>query len=152
MRYNLDELDRKIINLLQENARMKNSEIAQKLGKPTSTIYERVKKLEKAGVIKGYRAVVDPRKVGYEIVGFILGEPRYTEDLDWEEVGRKLAKIPGVQEVYFLTGQDDYLLKLRAKDSDDYSRITQEAAKILSKNARGMLCPKVLLEESKIEL
>ncbi len=152
MAYELDELDKQILNLLQENARMKNSEIAQRLGKPTSTIYERIKKLEKEGIIKGYKAVIDYEKVGYKIVGFILGEPKYTEDLDWVEVGKKLARIPGVQEVYFLTGQDDYLLKLRARDSDDYSRITQEAAKILSKNARGMLCPKVLLEESRIEL
>jgi Lrp/AsnC family leucine-responsive transcriptional regulator len=67
----INEIDRKIVTLLQQDARLSNAALAKKVGLTTSTVHERVKKLERKGVIKGYVAVVDPEALGKPITAFI---------------------------------------------------------------------------------
>ncbi|HUR67803.1 MAG TPA: Lrp/AsnC family transcriptional regulator [Candidatus Thermoplasmatota archaeon] len=110
----LDETDRKILRMLQTNARTSNSEIARQLGMVPSAILERIRKLEERGIILGYEARVSPAALGLGLVAFISVK---TDDRTHEyEAAEKLKKFPEVQEVHNVAGEDCYLVKVRVAD------------------------------------
>lgn len=120
----IDEIDKKILAMLTANARASNAEMAREVGLTASSVYERVKKLERRGVIKGYQAVVDPAALELNLLAFVsvtLGSMKTTD-----KVGERLAVIQGVQEVYNNAGRDCFLLKLRAKDTEQLRQIIME--------------------------
>jgi len=143
----MDETDRKIVMCLQENARMTFSDIAKQIGKPTSTVFERVKKLENDGVIKGYRAVLDPLKVERGFTAFVFGQAKLGQDINLDRVGMELAKIPEVQEVHFVTGPYDYLVKMRVKDQKEYYRVVQKIASHFEGRGEGRVAPKTFKDD-----
>ena len=120
----LDETDRKILRLLQQNARTTNTEIARQLGMVPSAILERVRKLETRGILTGYEARLDAKALGYGLVAFISA--RVSERADATTLEQKLAKIPEVQEVHCVAGEDCYLLKVRVTDVDALRLLLQE--------------------------
>lgn len=110
----LDETDRKILRMLQQNARTSNSEIARHLGMVPSAILERIRKLEERRVILGYEARVDPAALGLDLVAFISVK---TDDRTHEyEAAEKLKKFPEVLEVHNVAGEDCYLIKVRVSN------------------------------------
>jgi len=110
----LDETDRKILRMLQTNARTSNSEIARHLGMVPSAILERIRKLEERGVLLGYEARVNPAALGLGLVAFISVK---TDDRTHQyEAAAKLAKFPEVLEVHNIAGEDCYLVKVRVTD------------------------------------
>ena len=110
----LDETDRKILRMLQTNARTSNSEIARHLGMVPSAILERIRKLEERGVLLGYEARVNPAALGLGLVAFISVK---TDDRAHQyEAAAKLAKFPEVLEVHNIAGEDCYLVKVRVAD------------------------------------
>src|SRR5919109_1591561 len=112
----LDEIDRKILRILQQNARTSNSEIARQLGMVPSAILERIRKLETRGIIAGYEAKLDPKAMGVGLVAFI--SMRSAERADCHDLEAKLAKLPEVQEIHNVAGEDCYLVKVRVPDVD----------------------------------
>ena len=112
----LDETDRKILRALQQNARTTNTEIARQLGMVPSAILERIRKLEARGVVAGYEARLDPKAMGFGLVAFI--SVRASDRADVATLEAKLARIPEVQEVHCVAGEDCYLLKVRVPDVD----------------------------------
>ena len=100
----LDNLDKQILEYLKYNSRISFRELATKLGKPVSTIYDRVKRLEKLGVIRGYSTSIDYRKLGYQIKALILVNAVGKELVNVE---RMIAENPNVQAVYDITGEYD---------------------------------------------
>ncbi|WP_018124838.1 Lrp/AsnC family transcriptional regulator [Desulfovibrio oxyclinae] len=117
----IDELDRVILNILQENGRISNAEIARQVGKAPSAVLERVRKLERKGFITGYEAVVDQNKVGRKLTAFTMV---FTDEPAGSfETGRELAKIPEVLEVHYTAGQAPYLVKVRVESTEDLQRI-----------------------------
>ncbi len=109
----IDEIDRKILELLQGNARMSNAEMAEAVGLTLSSVHERVKKMEKKGIIRGYVAQVDPEKLGKPLLAFI----RLTvssHDPVAEEIRRLCATEPDILECHNVAGEDCYILKVRA--------------------------------------
>ena len=119
-----DGIDLQILNILQHDARTPNVEIARQLGMAPSAILERVRKLEARGVITGYEARLAPRPLQQGLLAFIFvnADERYGQ----QDVGRQLAAIPEVQEVHHITGEDCYLVKMRAADTDALGRILRE--------------------------
>lgn len=114
MRVTLDEVDLRILRMLQQNARTTNSEIARQLGMVPSAILERIRKLEAKGVLTGYEARLDPKVAGYGLVAFINVK---TEDRTAShETAEKLLRIPEVMELHCVAGDDCYLLKVRVQD------------------------------------
>ncbi|WP_147822001.1 Lrp/AsnC family transcriptional regulator [Salidesulfovibrio onnuriiensis] len=116
----IDELDRQILKILQDNGRISNADIARKVGKAPSAVLERVRKLERRGFITGYEAVLNPRKLGLALTAFTLvfaDEPAGSF-----ETGNELAKIPEVLEVHYTAGQAPYLVKVRVKNTEDLQR------------------------------
>lgn len=120
----LDKIDRKILAILQENAKLTTKEIAAQLSMTTTPIYERIKRLEKRNYILGYVALVDRKKVERGLMSFVsisLKEHSKKALLKFE---REIIKFPKVVECYHIAGRYDFLLKIMVKDMQDYHDFT----------------------------
>jgi Lrp/AsnC family leucine-responsive transcriptional regulator len=120
----LDETDRKIVAFLLADARMANAEIARRLGMAPSAIFDRIRKLEERGVIAGYEARVNARLLGLGLTAFIF--VRGGDGASDPETGALLARIPEVQEVHHVAGEDCYLVKVRVADTDALATLLRE--------------------------
>lgn len=112
----MDDMDARILKALQENARLKQSDLAKDLGVAQSTLLERVRRLEENGFIRGYRALIDAEKIGLQVQAFItLVLHRHDADVirAFEE---SLNAIPNIRACYHLTGRFDYLLHVGVSD------------------------------------
>ena len=112
------------MTILQENARTSNAQIARQVGMAPSAVFERIRKLEERGVLKGFRAEVDPRAVGLPLLAFVF--VRSNERAGGVSAAEKIAKIREVLEVHHVAGEDCFLVKLRAADTEDLGRILRE--------------------------
>lgn len=117
----IDEMDRRILSLLQQDARLPNAEIARRVGMAPSATLERLRKLEERGVILGYEVRVDPRKLGLGLTAFIY--VRAQDKRGELETGERLRQHPNVLEVHHIAGEDCYLVKVRATDTEDLGRL-----------------------------
>jgi DNA-binding Lrp family transcriptional regulator len=117
----IDATDRKILKLLQENARMGIKAIAAQLHMTKTPIYERIKRLETAGVITKYVALVDRKKVSPSMIVFLSGALEVTAFEQIQEFYAAVDKIPEVMECYLMGGDNDFLLKVIVKDLDEYN-------------------------------
>ena len=124
----IDQIDRQIILHLQEDARLSNAALAEKVGLTVSTIHERVKKLEKKGIIKGYVAVVDAEAIGKPIMAFIRLTVGTTPD-GYVETKHNIMDVcraePDILECYGVAGEDCYILKVRATSPKDLERVIE---------------------------
>lgn len=120
----LDGIDRKIVALVQGNARISNIELARQIGMAPSATLERVRKLEAQGVITGYKACVNPKALGLELVAFIM--IRANESVNSISIGEILARIPEVLEVHHVAGEDCYLVKVRTANTEALGRLLRE--------------------------
>ena len=109
----IDEVDLQIIGLLQEDSRISFNKIANKLGIAVGTAYNRIKSLEERGVIKGYTAIVDPAKLGYDLMAVILIQAEGRHLLDVEN---EIARLENVICVYDITGDFDIAVLARFCD------------------------------------
>ena len=117
----IDEMDRRILSLLQQDARLPNAEIARRVGMAPSATLERLRKLEERGVIKGYEVRLDPRKLGLGLTAFIF--VRSQGKSGEVDTGERLKAHPNVLEVHHIAGEDCYLVKVRATDTEDLGRM-----------------------------
>ena len=112
----MDQTDRRILELLQEDARRTNLDIAQTVGLSAPSVSERIKKLIQGGYIKRYVAILEPRLVNKETTAFIsvmLSQPKYARS--FIEIIKKLSDV---LECHHVTGEYSYLLKVRTRDTD----------------------------------
>lgn len=123
----IDVTDLQILTILQSNARTPNAEIARQVGMAPSAILERIRKLEQRGVIQGYEARIDPRALGLGLLAYVA--VRTDERVGDECAGERLARIPEVQEVHHVAGEDCYLLKVRVRDAKALGRLLQDQIK-----------------------
>ena len=123
----IDDIDKTIVNLIQQDGRVSNAEVARQIGLAPSAVLERIRKLEERGVVKGYTATIDPKQVGYGLTAFV--SVRTNECGDGKD--ELLAKIPEVLEVHDVAGEDSFLLKVRAADPEDLSRLLKEKLKAI---------------------
>lgn len=123
----LDAIDRAILRVLQRDGRTPNSVVAESIHLSPSACHRRVARLEAAGVIRGYAALVDPKAAGRRSTVFveITLQGQTTELLDAFE--RAVALVPEVLECHLMAGTADYLLKIAARDPDDFARLHREA-------------------------
>ena len=119
----LDEMDRRILRVLQRRARLSNAELAEQVALSPSACHRRVARLESIGAIAAYVAVLDRRTMGRSVTVFV--EIRLSgqsdEVLDAFEAG--VARIPEVLECHLMAGAADYLLKVAVEDSEDFARL-----------------------------
>ena len=122
----LDQIDKKILNLLQENGRITNAQLAKEVGLSPPPMLERVRKLEKNSIIKKYVALVDPKKVDRGTIAFVAVSLRFHRQDAIQEFVIEIQKFPEVLECYHITGEEDYLLKVIIKDIAEYERFLLE--------------------------
>ncbi|WP_165073354.1 Lrp/AsnC family transcriptional regulator [Paludisphaera rhizosphaerae] len=120
----IDDIDRQILNYLQTEARITNAELARRVGMVPSGVLERVKKLEERGLLRGYEARVDARKLGYGLVAFTF--VKSDDPVGGVASAQVLAAIPEVQEVHHIAGEDCYLIKIRTSDVEALGKLLRE--------------------------
>jgi Lrp/AsnC family leucine-responsive transcriptional regulator len=116
MNIELDSIDKQILGLMQSNARISNADIARELNMAPSAVLERVKKLEQKKVITGYYTKINPAALGKKLLAFILIKSSEGFTCN-SKTTQALAKIPEVQEVHHIAGEDCFLVKVRTEDS-----------------------------------
>lgn len=124
----IDILDLKILSIIQEHGKMSNAELARKLNMAPSGILERVRKLEKKGVITGYEVRLDAAKLGVTITAFI--HVLSSDTVGSTEVGKALATIAEVLEVHWIAGDYNYLVKTRLKNGSDLTALLKKFGRI----------------------
>lgn len=107
----IDEIDKQILTILQQNARTSNADIARAVGMAPSAVLERVRKLEAKGVVTGYEARLDPEALGLGLTAFTFVKTE--EPVGSTDTGQALAALPGVMEVHYAAGSAAYLIKVR---------------------------------------
>lgn len=122
----IDAIDRRILQCLQENARISNADLAQAVGLSASACSRRVRDLETAGVIQRYTALVDPVAVGMPVSVFINVTLGKQVEQDLEVFEAAVAGLPEVMECYLMTGDSDYLLRVVASDVAAFRRFLMD--------------------------
>jgi Lrp/AsnC family leucine-responsive transcriptional regulator len=117
----ISQNDARILEILQRAGRRPYAEIGAEVGMSGASAHERVKKLEARGIIAGYAAIVDPRAIGFDILAFswITQAPGTTSN----DLTEAFATIPEIEECHHITGEADYLIKVRARDTRDLERV-----------------------------
>jgi len=120
----IDRYDRHILELLQLDGRLTNQELAEKIGLSASPCLRRVRALEEAGLIAGYRAILDERKLGLSLMALVhISMDRHTPER-FANFEAKISELPQVLECLLITGQDaDYQLKVIVRDMDAYQEL-----------------------------
>jgi Lrp/AsnC family leucine-responsive transcriptional regulator len=120
----LDEISLKILNILQEKARIPNVDVARQVGLAPSAVLERIRKLEKQGIIDGYEVRLNPKQFAKNLVAFV--NVKIEQHGDEIAVGDKLSLIPEVQEVHYVAGDDSFLVKVRVADTEELGRLIRD--------------------------
>lgn len=128
----LDRIDKNIIRALQNNGRMQNNDLAREIGLSPSSCLRRVKLLEEVGVIQNYTTVVDPQKIGLQLILFsriwLTGQDAETIDTFIEA----MKELPQVMECYIILGECDAMLKVVVPDLESYRKF--QSAHLTKKN------------------
>ena len=122
----MDNFDRKILKALQSNSRASLQEIGTAVGLSSSPCWERIRKLEQAGVIEGYTVRLNAEALGLTDTVLVQITLDSHSDNTLEKFGETLAAIPEVVEAYLVSGDYDYLLRVAVKDTRDYERLLRE--------------------------
>jgi len=119
----LDKTDKKILNILQKDGRITNAKLAKKIGMSPPPTLERVKKLEKSGVIRKYVALIDPVSIGKNTFTFVSVSLIEHEKKKISDFYKTVQKIDEIMECHLVTGDADYLLKIAVKDIKAYEQL-----------------------------
>ena len=117
-----DEIDRKIMALLQENGRMTNVELAERVGLTAPPCLRRVRALEESGAIRGYHAALDPEWLGFHLKVFAMVSLRSQADRDLAAFEEYARRFPEIRECHMLMGEVDFLLKIMARDYESFQK------------------------------
>lgn len=117
----LDTIDKRILNILQENGRITNSKLAQEIGISPPAMLERVKRLERSGVISKYVTIVDREQTGFGLMAIVVVTLSLHQISSLQTVKENLIQLDEVLECYQLTGDVDFLLKVAVKDMNEYT-------------------------------
>ena len=148
----IDEIDRQILMILQQNARTSNAEIARQIDMAPSAVLERIRRLESRGVIQGYETLINPEALGLGMLAFVFVR---STDFDGEaKTAKLLSQIPEVQEAHHIAGEDCFLLKVRAKDAKTLGRLLREriGSTGMVESTRTTIVLETLRESSRIPL
>lgn len=126
MKIKLDPIDRKILELLQANSNITNAQLAQEIGLSAAPTLERVKKLETAGVIRSYHAVVDPASVGLGVSTFVMATLKGHNKENIAKFMSAISDIKEIVECHHVTGSADFILKIISPDIPAYQNLMLE--------------------------
>ena len=141
----LDEKDLAILMLIQEDSQLTAKQIAKKINAPITTVFAKMKRMEEQGIIRGYRAVLSPEKLGAGTAAFILASVSYRAKADSAPVSQRvvaeeIAKFAEVQEVHIITGDWDLLVKLRAESVDAIGKFVVDKLRLINGLEKTLTC------------
>ncbi|WP_107040080.1 Lrp/AsnC family transcriptional regulator [Brumimicrobium mesophilum] len=120
----IDDIDKNIITLLKENAKLSIKEVAHAIGMSKTPVYERIKKLEKSGIIEKYVAVINNKKLDNGMFVFCSVSLEVQKLKEIEIFKEEISKLPEVLECYLMGGVNDFLLKVMVKDLEAYHQFS----------------------------
>jgi Lrp/AsnC family leucine-responsive transcriptional regulator len=124
----IDRKDKEILEILQRQGRISNADLARGLGMAPSGVLERVRKLERQGIIEEYAARINPKAAGLPLTTFI--QVKTDDQVGCTEAGHALAELPEVLEVHHIAGEFNYLLKARVADTDSLTELLRAFGRI----------------------
>lgn len=127
----LDRIDRKILTALQAEGRLPITGLAERVGLSKTPCQQRVKRLEEAGYIRGYAALLDLEKMGAGHVAFVEVKLNDTRAQALAAFNKAVLRLPEVEQCHMIAGDFDYLLKVRTRDIAEYRRVLGEALSAL---------------------
>ena len=146
----LDDLDKKILNILTKDCKVSMDKIAKMLNISKSTVHYRIKRLEKEKIIAGYHAKVNFSKLGDDFQAIIHIRAKYSEDYV-EKVGKELAKITGVWAIYNVLGENDFIVMVRAVNREELMTKLEEMRKTnLIERTNTTVIARILKEEERL--
>ncbi len=119
----MDRIDKRLLTLIQEKASLTVAEISSRIGISSTPVWKRMKRLEETGVIRDRVALLDPRKIGLDLTGFVLIRTSDHSDKWLKDFATVVSAIPEIIEVHRMAGDVDYLLKVVAPDISGYDEI-----------------------------
>ena len=125
-RIELDSFDHAILRELSVEGRISATELARRIGLSKSPTQARLKRLEEAGVITGYRAILDPIRMGQAHVAFVEVRLSDTREAALQSFNRAVLAVPEIEQCHMIASRFDYLLKVRTSDIQDYRRVLAE--------------------------
>ncbi|HEX6400826.1 MAG TPA: Lrp/AsnC family transcriptional regulator [Actinomycetota bacterium] len=138
----MDERDLTILAALQEDGRATFAEVGARVGLSASAVHDRVRKLEQQGVIRGYRAVVDPEAIGLYVTALIAASPLDPQQPD--DLPDRVREFPEVEDCLSVAGDENYVLKVRTRttgDLEDLIRRLREKAGVVTKTTIALSIP-----------
>jgi Lrp/AsnC family transcriptional regulator, leucine-responsive regulatory protein len=138
----LDDQDLVILQALQDDARGTFADIGRRAGLSTSAVHERVKKLELAGVIRGYRAVVDPEALGLFVTALVSVTP--LDPTAPDDLPERVRELPEIEACHSVAGQESYVLKVRVRttgDLEDFLQRLREKAQVQTRTTIVLSTP-----------
>lgn len=136
----LDEKDEVILAELKKNGRKSTKTIAANVKIPRVTVHDRIQKMVKKGVIKSFTVVPDYEKIGFASKVFIFVSFLPNPDVSQRELANRIAKLPGVFEVYIISGEYDLLLKVRGKSLEEIGKLVVDRLRQLKGVGRTLTC------------
>jgi len=141
----LDEKDIRILKVLQENCKATAKQIAKEINSPITTVFAKIKRMENLGIIKGYKAVLDAKKLNKGTTAFILASFSYgpqgaKEPLSQRELAKQISKMPEVQEVHIITGDWDILIKVKDNDVNAIGKFVIDKLRMVKGIEKTLTC------------
>lgn len=124
----MDHIDIKILRCLTKDARMNASQISQKVNLSISAVIERMKKMEASGLIRGYTAVIDEKRAGFNVQAMIsirLEHPKFNQ-----EFNRQMCSHERVMECFYITGDFDYIARIGVSSTDELTKVLHDIKQI----------------------
>jgi Lrp/AsnC family leucine-responsive transcriptional regulator len=146
MKVKLDENDLAILMLLQKNCRMTAREIARKIGSPITTVFAKIKRMERQKIIKEYKAILDSKRLNFGATAFILASFSYrigkNEEITISQrvIAEQIAKFPEVQEVHIISGDWDILIKVKERDVDAIGKFVIDKLRTVKGVEKTLTC------------
>jgi Lrp/AsnC family leucine-responsive transcriptional regulator len=141
----MEDIDRQIVSLLAADGRMSFTDLGKETGLSTSAVHQRVRRLEKRKVIRGYRASIDPNALGLPLTAFV--SIRAFDPSTEDDAPRKLAKIEGIEACYSVAGEEAYILKVRVASPSALEALLSEIRSRAGVSTRTSVVLSVPFEE-----
>jgi DNA-binding Lrp family transcriptional regulator len=145
MQPRLDEKDAAILNLMQDNCTLTAKEISKIVKSPITTVFAKIKRMEELGVIKEYRAILNPKALNMGTTAFILASVSYrmkndSATISQRDIAEKIASFLEVQEVHIISGDWDLLIKLRTEDVEAVGRFVIDKLRLVTGIEKTLTC------------
>jgi DNA-binding Lrp family transcriptional regulator len=145
MELKLDDKDLAILAFIQKDCKLTAREIARKIDSPITTVFAKIKRMEELGIIKEYKAILDPSKLDCSTTAFILASVSYgvknkDMQISQRDIAKEIARFPEVQEVHIITGDWDLLIKLKGKNVDAVGKIVIDKLRFVKGIEKTLTC------------